>query len=297
MATSNLVKSTLFMMTFSAPAFGASIDEGSSDRECLIPFKEMEFKAADAHNNFEIPEQYRDRYLVADLNTVEMGKDGRMHCRGVSEIYPDLNRIPELSKAWVKKNYQDQVQRFAQKPVTKKPIVEWERTYCIGQRVSVCEIQKARWGRSGAKLIARFISATKSDTTHGGIYEGYYSPINFVQTRFWSSDRAYTEADRNRDNETGGSEGSRIAHFEDRLEMPNFMNFGAVGNYAFQEGNGLHQKMSAEGQVLQDFMGSPISLGCIRLENFAAKFLRWYLPIGARLFIYFQLPNYRSAPP
>ncbi len=290
------------------------IDASNSSEECLMPFTQMLFPTEMALNDLQnVNEEYKRRYLVADLNTLEI--DGSQKCRGMDEVLPEDSDIPELSNPVWFKNYQDRVQKFRPKQaLSKAPVITYAgKKWCIGQRLIACELVP-NGGKFSAVRVARFLTSSKamySTKKYMGILEyekrfqtSYYAPINQIHQRGWSSDRPYGQVDQDRDRIMGGSKGSRVTHFRSPsekgvvlMEMPNFLYFKGLPGYSYVDGNGIHEKMAAEGSELKDFLGAPISLGCIRLTDYAAKFLRWYIPMGAKFFIHYQTQFYSSFPP
>ena len=95
----------------------------------------------------------------------------------------------------------------------------------------------------------------------------YYAPINFINTRHWSSDRRYGPADARRDARMGGGDAIPIpfANGGNPIEMPNFMNFLPMPGYTGETLNGIHE--IAGGLDSGGTFGAPVSLGCIRLKS------------------------------
>ena len=184
--------------------------------------------SAALNENAKLSENLRQRYIVADLNSA----DENGNCRGVQEYFSSVGELSEfprlqaiatalktdvaaLAKASVDsllasevtpqdaaglaleledlRNYLEQVQRYKTDPVIKPPVVNG---YCVGQTLSFCEIVDGQ-----PKLVYRFV--TSSSRTPPPLYR-YYAPINFINSRNWSSDRKYGPADDRRDARMGG---------------------------------------------------------------------------------------------
>lgn len=183
-------------------------------------------------------------------------------------------------------------------PVVKAPNHEG---YCIGQRVHICELREngliAEIGR-----FATSAAHTKFNAG-GGPPRTYYAPINHVNSRRWATEWArYQDFDRWRDYDMGGAyvgrpqdsqEGGRVLYYTNNgtAEMPAFVNFVPDPGYPGERGNGFHERSRAE--VTASQLGAPVSHGCIRLTDFASKFLRWWIPLGAKTFFAYRTDRYR----
>jgi hypothetical protein len=292
---------------------------------CRIPFEKLKDSksgepyplTAAVNENGKLAENLRQRYVVADLNSV----DENGNCRGVQEYFApvdDLSEFPRLRVIAEKRsadiaslaketanslapgsapeeaaaltqelddlhNYLEQVARFKTEAVSKPAVFNG---YCVGQSLSFCEIVDGQ-----PKLVYRFV--TSSSRSPPPLYR-YYSPINFINTRNWSSDRNYTPADARRDARMGGGD-ARIIPFANGgnpIAMPNFMHFLPMPGYPGEPGNGIHE--IAGGLDSGGTFGAPVSLGCIRLNKYQAKLARWWIPRQAKFFIYFEPDRYRT---
>ena len=300
-------------------------DTGSDlNASCRIPFETLKDSktgepfplTAALNESTKLSENLRQRYIVADLNSA----DENGNCRGVQEYFspvdalsefPHLRAIANSRKmdlaALVKespgslasdltpedaaavaleledlRNYLEQVDRFKTDPVSKPPVFNG---YCVGQTLSFCEIVDGQ-----PKLVYRFV--TSSSRAPPPLYK-YYAPVNFINTRNWSSDRRYTPVDARRDARMGGGD-ARIIPFHNGgnpIAMPNFMHFLPAPGYTGETGNGIHE--IAGGLDSGGTFGAPVSLGCIRLNKFEAKLARWWTPRQAKFFVYFEPDRYR----
>lgn len=319
------------IVAFLALAEGAAISfaaETSSDRDasCRIPFETLKdpktgafFPLSAALNeNANLPENLRGRYIVADLSTAN--ENG--YCRGAREYFTPVGELSEfprlraiaaarevdvaaLANTPVEvllasegrpgdptglaleledlKNYLQQVQRYSTDPLVKRAVFSG---YCVGQTLSLCEIVDGQ-----PKLVYRFV--TSSARWLPQLYR-YYAPINFIQSRSWSSDRRYTASDARRDARMGGGSAGIVpfANGGNPIEMPNFLNFRPMPGYTGETANGIHQ--IAGGLDSGGTFGAPVSLGCIRLGRFQAKLARWWTPTQAKLFVHFEPNRYRK---
>jgi hypothetical protein len=307
-------------------ATGAVGKDPDINASCRIPFELLKDPktgqpfalSALLNENAKLAENLRQRYVVADLNST----DENGNCRGVQEYFPAVDELSEfprlraiaaarktnlaaLAKESVDvlvaseerpsdpaglaleledlQNYLQQVQRYKTDPVVKPSVVHG---YCVGQTLSLCELVDGQ-----PKLVYRFVTSSLRD---GPPPLHYYSPINFIRSRNWSSDRRYSPADARRDMRMGGGY-SRIVPFLNGghpIEMPNFMGFGPVAGYSGSSGNGIHE--IAGGLDSGGTFGAPVSLGCIRLNKFQSKVARWWTPSQAKFFVYFEPNRYRA---
>jgi hypothetical protein len=294
---------------------------------CRIPFEALKDPktgksfalSALLNENAKLADNLRQRYIVADLNST----DENGNCRGVQEYFTTVGELSEfprlraiaaarktdvasLAKESVEalvaseeapgdtaglaleledlQNYLQQVQRYKTDPVVKPSVVHG---YCVGQTVSLCEVVDGQ-----PKLVYRFVTSSLRNGPPP-LYR-YYSPINVINSRNWSSDRRYSPADARRDLRMGGGY-ARIVPFingGNPIEMPNFMHFGPAAGYSGSSGNGIHQ--IAGGLDSGGTFGAPVSLGCIRLNKFQSKLARWWTPSQAKFFVYFEPNRYRA---
>jgi hypothetical protein len=321
-----LVIATSSVRAESTATLGAAKDP-DINASCRIPFEtlkdpktEKSFALSTLLNeNGKLAGNLRQRYVVADLNST----DENGNCRGVQEYFTPLGELTEfprlraiaaarktdvasLAKESVEalaaseerpgdsadlalelqdlKNYLQQVQRYETDPVVKPSVVHG---YCVGQTLSLCEIVDGQ-----PKLVYRFVTSSLRNGPPP-LYR-YYSPINVITSRNWSSDRGYGPADARRDMRMGGGS-ARIVPFANGgrpIEMPNFMHFGPVVGYSGSSGNGIHE--IAGGLDSGGTFGAPVSLGCIRLNKFQSKLARWWTPSQAKFFVYFEPNRYRA---
>lgn len=208
------------------------------------------------------------RYIVADLNTLNEKKQ----CRGLTEIYPDLNLFEQELSADELTNYLEQVEKFRSTPLVR---VGNFKGYCVGQTLNFCELKN-----NIPSLVASF--ATSSAKWFDG--RNYYAPRNIIKSKRWSSDRIYGEEDALHDQMLGGGS-KNIVKFQGKWEMPNFMNFVPDQGQPGETQNGIHE--IAGGNDNGGVFGAPVSLGCLRLKDYPAKFARWWTPMGAKFFIHY----------
>jgi hypothetical protein len=305
----------------------AAVKDPDLNASCRIPFEALTDPktgkpfavSASLNENSRLAENLRQRYIVADLNST----DENGNCRGVQEYFTPVGELSEFPRlraiAAARKtdvaslanesvealvssegtpgdsaglaleledlqNYLQQVQRYKTDPVLKPSVVHG---YCVGQTLSLCELVDGQ-----PKLVYRFV--TSSLRNGPPPLNRYYSPINVISSRNWSSDRRYTPADARRDMRMGGGH-ARIVPFlngGNPIEMPNFLHFVPEPGYSGMSGNGIHQ--IAGGLDSGGTFGAPVSLGCIRLNKFQSKLARWWTPSQAKFFVYFEPNRYRA---
>ena len=316
--------------TVASHAEEISLDVNAS---CRIPFEKLKdpktgepFPLSAVFNeSAKLTANLRQRYIVADLNSA----DENGNCRGVEEYFSPVDELSEFPRlraiATARKtdvaslatesldsllaaegpllvsedspsdapglaleledlrNYLEQVHRYKTDPVSKPPVVNG---YCVGQTLSYCEIVDGK-----PQLVYRFVTSSSRSPPP---LNRYYAPINFINTRHWSSDRRYSPADARRDARMGGGDAIPIpfANGGNPIEMPNFMNFLPMPGYTGETLNGIHE--IAGGLDSGGTFGAPVSLGCIRLNKFQAKLSRWWAPRLAKYFVYFEPNQYRN---
>jgi len=249
---------------------------------------------------------YRNRYLVADLDTSDSGGQ----CKGLEERYPlidpahpDYETFPELQDPETLEHFVREVQGIAPRrgyfaaPTAKKPVVKMGgASYCIGQTISLCEIRRGQ-----PVEIARL--GTSSLLSNSGPGRHFYVPMNTIVVKSWMENRKYTPADARRDAALGGiSESQRSGVLLSRYQpediawvMPNFMQWLPVAGFAHDDTvKGLHELSRGETRI--NNLGAPVSHGCLRLTRYGAVLARWWTPRGAKLFIHYTNAGYRETP-
>lgn len=285
--------------------------------ECMRPFQSMtssvtgrNFMAQDVYNDYaNVKDMYRNRYIVVNLDSAENGQ-----CKGVTEHYPgngDMHTgyFPELANPQDAQYYQAKVLKYYHAPLTRSPVAGGG--FCMGQTVTLCELR----GNQAFEIAKLATSARDGKWGPPPYLEGsssYYSELNVINTRRWSVTRdAYSADDAARDREMGGVQpGGRdydLANGETRAfgqddkpkwVMPNFINFIAAPGYYGNPANGLHELSRGEtSHATTGTLGAPVSHGCLRLSKYGSILLRWWLPRGARMFVYLTPDGYLKIPP
>lgn len=266
------------------------------------------------------------RYIVGDFNTT----DANGNCRGSYDLFAKNNQLDEfqdlmkefknsgvngkdtssmfqwykgLSKDkkrtysnayWTWRNYYDKVEQFRTPPLKRDPVITLGGVdYCVGQRLCLCEIQN-----DTIKMVAQFVTSSRNvKLYHGPLRDydrqpRYYAPKCVITSRFWDNRLPYDSLDILRDAVMKG--GSKlVVRYKGRVKLPNFMNMKPDKDYPGSKvfSNGIHE-FAVGGRAPGFYMGTPISLGCVRLHSYPSKFVRWWTPNKARFFISYQYKNY-----
>jgi hypothetical protein len=283
------------------------------------------------NENFERSDYKSSRFVVADFNT----QDAKGNCKGCQEEFPDVWEIQEVKsflqvcyknkvnlydnrsieewlaglkederKKWspmlsIWYNLRDHVEAYRTEPLKKDPIIEVSgKKYCIGQRLCLCEIQ----GDTIIK-VAQFVTSSKNAAAaqnNQRDYDGqrrYYAPMNRLTTRYWDDRLVYDSLDKKRDAEMGFSS-KHVITYKGKVPLPNFIHITPDDAFPGAKGfvNGIHE-FAVGGSVPGKYMGTPISLGCVRLHDYPSKFIRWWTPANAKMFIYYEDKRYKQSVP
>lgn len=305
---------------------GIDIDSFLAYNPCYLPILrkidrvyDRNFSYKDLFNTrFDEADYLSGRYVVADFNTVD--KEGR--CRGSSDLFPENHRLTEFSDlmASLKKegidpydtealadrkeeasvaewlNYLEKVERYRTPPIDRPGVVAiGGRDYCFGQQLCLCEINA-----DTLIMVARFITSSKNARGwHGALKDidgqpRYYAPLCYLKSRYWDRSVSYDERDKARDERMGGGSKS-VVKYRRRVDLPNFMHMIPADEYPGAKGfvNGIHE-YAVGGSGPEKYMGSPVSLGCVRLYDYPSKFIRWWTPLDAKMFISYEFSRYRQ---
>lgn len=281
------------------------------------------FTWADLFNETFPSDDYRaKRFVVGNFNTV--GADGQ--CKGCEEQYPDIFELPELREflsmclrdgvnlysdesvlAWINgghmdeldasrmwRNLRDHVEKYRTEPMSKPAVIQVNgRNYCIGQTLCLCEIRE-----DTLVPVATFVTSSKNARAsqhNQHDYDGqprYYAPMCRLSTRYWDSSVAYDTLDVWHDKHMGFASKS-VVHYQGKVQLPNFMHITPDAAFPGAKGfvNGIHE-FAVGGSEPGKYMGSPMSLGCVRLHDYPSKFIRWWTPAQAKMFIHYEHSRY-----
>ena len=284
---------------------------------------DKQFTFNDLFNETFSSDDYRARrFVVGDFNTVDV--DG--NCKGCEEQYPNVFELPELreflvmcqrdnvdlnkdaeildwlnrghidqldaSRMW--RNLRDHVEQYRTEPMTKPSVIEiGGKRYCIGQTLCLCEIQE-----DTIVTVAKFVTSSKNAMAsqhNQHDFDGqprYYAPMSRLSTRYWDSAVTYDTLDTWHDAHMGFSSRS-VIRYKGKVQLPNFMHITPDDAFPGAKGfvNGIHE-FAVGGSAPGKYMGSPMSLGCVRLHDYPSKFIRWWTPAQAKMFIHYEHKRY-----
>ena len=283
------------------------------------------FNATDLYNDV-ISENspYRNRYIVGDFNA--LNPDGSN--RTVKELYPQLDQTIDfkgLSKEWLDKiqnckphtpefdtlletlrrsnlpyarqylNFLNKVWKYKLVPITREYSVEGNGLYAAGHYLVLCEACK-----DTLILHAKFASSPKSKdigiTSTGKRYNPrllpinnfryYYAGLYRLTSKNWETQRKYDSLDIAHDRLLGGGN-NQVTFFKGNVELPNFILMAPSKEYpkAMRQ-NGIHEV--ALHWLPNGMLGTPNSIGCLRVSDFGSKYIRWWIPQAAKLFVVYN---------
>ncbi len=197
----------------------------------------------------------------------------------------------------------EKVWKYYSPPLRKKISINYGNLYSAGQQLCLCEahidtlIQIAKFATSAKNLgIAYF---KKSSGRYGiGYYQhlpignsrNYYGAQYTITSKNWDTQRSYDSLDSLHDSKMGGGNKS-VTRYKNVVELPNFMLIEPTSEYSnAMRQNGIHE--SALSGLQNGMLGTANSIGCLRLTDFASKFMRWWTPQNANLFILYREEDY-----
>ena len=293
--------------------------------------KDRHFTWDDLYNpTFDRGDYLSGRFIVGDFNTT----DANGHCRGCMDLLPENNQLDEFQglfkasgvdrntiaydhleqwyshlqasdqRKWFEamqtwRNYQQKVDGFRTEPLVRDPVIEVHgKKYCIGQRMCLCEIHNDTIIQRAQFVTSSKNGAASQHNQHD--YDGqprYYAPLCELTTRYWDRALSYDSLDAKRDKKMGHGS-SHVITYKGATPLPNFMHMTPTDDYPGAKGfvNGIHE-FAVGGSAPGLYMGSPMSLGCVRLHDYPSKFVRWWAPANTRFFIAYEWSRYKQRPP
>jgi len=282
------------------------------------------------NTSFDRGDYLAGRFIVGDFNTT----DASGKCRGCVDALPDNSNLDEFEslfraagvsspqnanesleqwygrlgsseknrwyadmQTW--RNYEAKVESYRAEPLVREPIIEVHgKKYCIGQRMCLCEIHNDTIIQR-----ARFVTSSKNGAAsqhNQHDYDGqprYYAPLCELTTRYWDRALSYDSLDAKRDKRMGHGS-SHVITYKGATPLPNFIHMTPTDDYPGAKGyvNGIHE-FAVGGSMPGLYMGSPMSLGCVRLHDYPSKFVRWWAPANTRFFIAYEWSRYKQRPP
>lgn len=271
---------------------------------------------------------YRNRFIVGDFNSLSYAKktsgiyevypsltslkefsfihdsilkkiDTTIYSEeNLRKIYSNV-RLQYGKKAEPFINFVEKVWKYKIIPIARAYSINNDQVYGVGQVLLLCEACK-----DTLKLVGKFATSAKRQdfllekdadgNMHKKAFEyaptferrGYYAGLNRITSKNWESERSYDSLDIARDNELGGGN-NRITIFDKKVELPNFLLMEPDKSYPkAMHRNGIHE--IALNYLPRGMLGTPNSIGCLRLSDFGSKFFRWWTPQNTKLFIAYQ---------
>ena len=197
------------------------------------------------------------------------------------------------------RNFLKKVSIYKTKPIKKYRSINNGKQFVTGQKVCLCEAQNdsiyfvGQFVTSGrGKSRTEILDSIEDNPPEYKYFEAlptgkdknYYAPLYRITSKNWETQRKYGKVDKFRDSLMGGGN-KRVTFFDGKSQLPNFMLMRPDPMYprAMRQ-NGIHE--SSLSIVSKCMLGTPQSLGCLRMSDYTSKFLRWWTPQSAKLFVY-----------
>ena len=238
------------------------------------------------------------RELVARMDTIPYGS------AAYDSLLHDIRIIlPKDSEEII--NFLEKVWQYKMLAISREYSIYWSSLFSAGQYIVMCEacedtlIMVGKFATSAKRLTIQHrydADGNKLEvyTSHLPIGRSrfYYAGLNTINSKHWEFARSYGYYDQKRDKELGGGF-SHVVRYRDKVELPNFQTIVPSPDYPdAMTGNGMHEVALSD--VARGMLGTANSLGCLRLSDFGAKFLRWWVPQDCKLFIAYNDTLYDS---
>lgn len=202
------------------------------------------------------------------------------------------------------RHFYDQVWAYKTPPLTRKYSFVSGRVYASGQKVCLCEAHEdtllliAEFATSAKRLvpITKTLEDGRTKTYYSqhlpvGKKRQYYAPTNTITSKNWDNQRDYESRDEEHDCFLGGGT-ARVTYYKGKFELPNFLLIepDPIHYRGAMRGNGIHEV--ALSGLSRGMLGTPNSIGCIRLSDFGSKFCRWWTPKHTKFFIRYHDHRY-----
>ena len=326
---------------------GYNINYLTQKNPCYIPLyknldyiRDSSFNYKDLYNSIlDTNNPYRNRFLVAELNTINL--EGKS--KGIKEKYleieenlefrillkflknkeinreslfkEDTNIFADLHgderkelyhQLRIYKNYISQVEKYRTKEI-EKDVSSYNGYKYSGQNLCFCEIRE-----DTIILVAKHIISAKgktrrvssqdsitgekkyiySDQLPIGKNRKYYAAHYRITIKNWETQRNYTSDDIYRDSLLGGGN-ARVTFFDGKSQLPNFLLMDPDKLYPkAMKMNGIHE--GSLSNISNCMLGTPQSLGCLRMTDYGSKFSRWWIPKYTNLFISYDESLYSN---
>jgi hypothetical protein len=203
-------------------------------------------------------------------------------------------RLPESSIVLI--NFIKKVWDYKMLPIKREYSISWNSLFATGQSIVMCEACKdtlimiGRFATSAKRLDIGIRTDSDGNKTEyyiehlpTGAKRRYYAGLNIITSKSWEWKRVYDSLDLKRDIEVGGGY-RHVVMYRNKVELPNFLLLTPSADYPHaMTNNGIHEVALQD--VARGMLGTANSLGCLRVSDFAAKFLRWWVPQNCKFFI------------
>ena len=133
--------------------------------------------------------------------------------------------------------------------------------------------------RLGLSTIVHADSTTSTSTYNHfptGRSRDYYGGFYTISSKHWEYSRKYEAIDRAHDTLMSGGH-NRVVMYKGKVELPNFLTMQPTSFYPeAMKDNGIHEVSLR--QMPRNMLGTCNSIGCIRVSDYMAKYLRWWVP-------------------
>jgi hypothetical protein len=275
--------------------------------------------------------KYSNRYLVGDFNSLNEFGESRgiqevnpkiqylidfqemdstffmlLDSAANNSIYAsklDLYLDSSLQRKEELLNFYNKIWSFKTPPLERKYSVIKGNVYAAGQKICLCEahadtlINIAEFAVSSKRLTP--VSRIDSEGSERVSYDqylpinkrrDYYAAKNTITSKNWERARKYEAQDALHDSLVGGGH-DRVTFYKRSAELPNFLLMEPEEQFdGSMRSNGIHEV--ALSGLSRGMLGTPNSIGCIRVSDFGSKFLRWWTPQNANFFILYTAEGY-----
>ncbi len=200
-------------------------------------------------------------------------------------------------------NFYDKVWKYKTPPLNRNFGFANGAVYATGQEICMCEafedtlILNGSFGISGKRLDPR-IYVDEAGVSHKSMVEylpikrgrKYYAGKYSITSKNWESQRKYDSLDIKHDQDVGGGN-ERVTYYKGKAQLPNFLLMYPSDEYPdAMHSNGIHECALVE--MSMGLLGTPNSIGCIRVTDFGSKILRWWTPQDCNFFIIYSEDKY-----
>ena len=200
-------------------------------------------------------------------------------------------------------NFFNKIWRYYGRPTKKKYSISGNTVYASGQRLCMCEaywdtlvwvgsvaVSSKRLGLSTIENEDGTESSSTYDHFPTGRSRDYYGAFYTISSKHWEYSRRYETIDEKHDSLMSGGH-NRVVMYKGKVELPNFLTMQPTAFYpGAMENNGIHEVSLR--QIPRNMLGTSNSIGCIRVSDYMAKFLRWWVPQDCHFYVAYQPYRY-----